>query len=86
MGVWVVASPRQETPAEEADLRPARLSRRQLQVLRHLAAGLTTGQIALRLGIGKSTVTKNIAMLKHRLGAGTRAALVRRANRDGLLD
>ena len=81
---WVVATPVEEPPDSAPETAP--ISYRHHQVLRGLAAGLTTRQIALRLGIGESTVSKYVSRLKKHLGADTRAALVRRASSEGLLD
>jgi DNA-binding NarL/FixJ family response regulator len=84
VGGWVVATPVEEPTPSAAAGEP--LSYRHRQVLRWLVAGLTTRQIALRLGIGESTVFKYVSRLKKHLGADTRAALVRRASSEGLLD
>ena len=84
VGGWVVATPLPELLGDAAE--PARISSRQLQVLRALAAGMTTSQVALHLGLAISTVNKYVRLLKEHLGADTRAALVRRADSEGLLD
>lgn len=55
------------------------LSRRQMEVLKGLAEGLTTRQIAYRLRISTRTVYLYVSDLKRRFDAGTRAELVRRA-------
>ena len=86
LGSWVVAAPVRSAPQPAAVPGAARVSPRQRQVLRGLAAGLTTGQIAHRLGVAVSTVNKNVRKLKNQLGADTRAALVRQADSEGLLD
>lgn len=64
---------------------PARplLARRQREVLKGLLDGLTTRQMALRLGIQERTVFHHIASLKKLLGANTRAELAHKAR--GLL-
>ncbi len=59
------------------------LSPRQRQVLQQLSEGLTTKQIALRLGIHPNTVNMHIRRLKDRLGANTRAEFVGKAARVG---
>jgi DNA-binding NarL/FixJ family response regulator len=61
-----------------------RLSPRQRQILQHLSEGLTSKQIALRLGIHTNTVNLHIRMLKERLGASTRAEFVGKAAHAGL--
>ena len=68
-------------PEKEPDVQ---LSRRQHQVLQGLTEGLTTKQIALRLGLRPRTVAMHIASLKKRLGAATRAQSVGRAAALGL--
>jgi len=62
------------------------LSQRLTQVLRGLAVGLNTKQIALRLGVTVRTVRFHIRELKGRFGAGTHAELVGRAAVLGLLE
>jgi DNA-binding CsgD family transcriptional regulator len=66
-----------------AESRP-QISRRSREILKGLLDGLTTRQMALRLGVHPRTIYNHIAQLKHRLGAGTRAELAAKA-RD-LLD
>lgn len=48
------------------------LSRRQKQVLRLLAEGLTDEQIGLRLGISPRTARAHVDALKHKLGVARR--------------
>lgn len=55
------------------------LARRQREVLKGLADGLTSRQMALRLGIQERTIFHHIASLKKLLNAGTRAELVYKA-------
>jgi DNA-binding CsgD family transcriptional regulator len=71
------------TPEDDGALA---LSPRQMQVLRGLAEGLTTKQIALRLGLSPRTVRFHAAALKERFGASTRAESVGRAATLGLLE
>jgi DNA-binding CsgD family transcriptional regulator len=52
------------------------LSRRQREILKGLMDGLTSRQMALRLGLRERMVFHHIAALKRLLGAGTRAELV----------
>ncbi len=54
------------------------LSPRQQQVLRGLLQGLTTRQIASRLGLRPRTVLMHVAAIKARLQASTRAQLAGR--------
>ena len=70
------------TPAS----RPAPLlSRREQQVLELLARGHTRREIAARLGIGVKSIETYRSRLAHKLGAHTRADLVRYALESGML-
>ena len=60
------------------------LSPRQQEVLQALADGLTTKEIAFRLGLSHRTVSMHIAALKTRFGTRTRAQTVGRALALGL--
>jgi len=61
-----------------------RLSRRQTEVLRLVAEGLATRDVALRLEISVKTVEAHRAELMRRIGIPTVAGLVRYAIRIGL--
>jgi DNA-binding NarL/FixJ family response regulator len=65
--------------------RPRRLTARELDVLSHVAAGLSTKQIARDLGITERTVKFHVASIFNKLGAETRAQAVAQAARRGLL-
>jgi two-component system, NarL family, nitrate/nitrite response regulator NarL len=56
-----------------------RLSRRQIEILRCLQDGLTTRQMALRMGLAQRTVFHHIACLKKVYRVSSRAELLRRA-------
>lgn len=81
-------SPREEqrrlshASSEQAD---SRLSSRQLEVLRHLADGRGTREIAELLCIAPSTVRHHIQRILHRLRAHRRLEAVALARRIGLL-
>lgn len=64
----------------------AQLTPRQSQVLRLLAAGESTEQIASELGIAVDTTRNHIRALLRRLGVHSRLEAVARAHRTGLLD
>lgn len=53
------------------------LSDREAQVLRHIARGLTHGQIATRLGISPHTVDTYVKRIRTKLGVGNKAELTR---------
>jgi len=68
---------------------PARhdtLSSRELQVLRHLAAGRRVSEIAATLGIGVKTVSTYRQRMMEKLQLKTTAAVIRYAVEHGLLD
>jgi DNA-binding CsgD family transcriptional regulator len=62
------------------------LSRRRLQIVRLVAAGLSNEQIGSRLHISVNTVKSLLALSFHDLGALNRAHLVALAYRAGLLE
>jgi len=64
----------------------AALSNRQVQVLRLLGLGLTTRQVASRLGISERTAEAHSSRLYGRLGVRTRMEAVRRGLELGLID
>jgi DNA-binding CsgD family transcriptional regulator len=66
------------------DLLPG-LTQRQNDVLRHLALGNSTTDIADDLGIRVDTVNKHVAIVKHRLGSKTTAHMTALAAQWGLL-
>jgi len=76
-----------------ATLRPAgaghalpQLTRREAEVLRLLADGLTNRQIAERLVVSEHTVHRHVTNILRKLGLPTRAAAAAHAVRSGLLD
>ena len=62
------------------------LTKRQLEVLRLLAEGLSTAEIATELGLRKTTVRNYIANLLVALGAHTRLQAVIAARKAGLIE
>ena len=71
-----LASPRSTTPV---------LSGREREVLRLVAEGLPTKQIALTLSISERTVKFHVNSIFHKLGADNRAQAVALASQRGLL-
>ena len=65
--------------------RASALSKRELNVLRHVASGLSNKQVALRLGISEWTVRNHLTRIFGKLGVVTRTEAVVRAIRLGLL-
>lgn len=61
------------------------LSRRELEVLRLLAAGQTTAEIAATLGISRLTARNHLASAQHKLGVRNRVEAVLAATEAGLV-
>ena len=61
------------------------LTRRETDVLRLLALGLTDREIAAMLSISRKTASNHVYNLLHKVGVGTRTAAVSRAARAGLI-
>jgi DNA-binding CsgD family transcriptional regulator len=74
--------PATEEPGARA---PAALNRRDLELLRRLADGQSTGQIAAAMSISRNTARTRIRRLQRKLGAPGRASLVDVAKDLGLL-
>lgn len=71
--------PGQEEPAASL------LSRREREVLKLVAHGLTDREIAEQLILSPHTVHRHVANIRHKLGRGSRTAAVAEAARLGLL-
>jgi LuxR family transcriptional regulator, maltose regulon positive regulatory protein len=72
-------------PAEAVDTPLRELSRRELEVLRLVAEGLTNHDIAQRLVLSEHTVNRHVANILRKLGLSSRAAAAALAGRHGLL-
>jgi DNA-binding CsgD family transcriptional regulator len=83
VGVFGLADPEDEPPP--AAERSVHLTPRQLEVLRYIAAGYTTGHVAKTLGISVETVRNHVRGLMSRLDAHTRLEAVMRAHDLGLV-
>jgi two-component system response regulator NreC len=62
-----------------------RLTEREREVLAVAAEGLTSRQIASRLGVRERTVTTHLARIYGKLGVGNRLSAIRLAARSGLV-
>ncbi|WP_250549922.1 helix-turn-helix transcriptional regulator [Pseudonocardia sp. H11422] len=62
-----------------------RLTRRELEVLTHLAAGSTNDEIAAELVVTTRTVRAHVERVMEKLGVGSRSGAAARAIREGLL-
>ena len=89
-GDTVLCSEAQSSLAKEVRLRhqedPGLLTPRQLEIVRLMAAGRSTPEIARELGIELSTVRTHVELLYARLGVSERAQAVAEAMRRGLID
>ena len=65
-----------ETPVEPSPPPPPKLSRREMEALRLLAAGMRTQQIAEVLGIQPVTARNHITRLLNKLGVENRLQAV----------
>lgn len=64
---------------------PHALTRRQVEILRLVAHGLSNGDIAARLQLSEHTVKRHVANLLTRLDLSSRAAAAAYATREGLI-
>jgi PAS domain S-box-containing protein len=64
---------------------PTRLSRREVEVLRLLAAGVSTKEIALQLRLRPATVNNHVGHVLEKLDVHTRLEAVRRAEEAGII-
>jgi DNA-binding CsgD family transcriptional regulator len=60
------------------------LTARELQVLRHVAAGASNKEIALQLGVAVSTIERHLVNLYNKIGARGRADAIAFAFRSGI--
>lgn len=84
-GVGGIACLKPAASGEGARVEPPVLTPRQLEVLRLLADGLSTREIAARLGLAGETARNHIRALLRELGAHSRLEAVVKAQRLGLL-
>jgi PAS domain S-box-containing protein len=83
VGVFGLADPCDELPPQRRE--EIHLTPRQMEVLRHLAAGHSTDLMANRLGISTETVRNHVRGLLNRLEVHTRLAAVIRGHQLGLV-
>jgi DNA-binding NarL/FixJ family response regulator len=77
---------REELAAGSAPAGAEALTRRQLDVLRALAAGDSNASIGARLGISENTVRNHVHAVMAKLGAANRTDAVTIAMRLGLVE
>jgi DNA-binding CsgD family transcriptional regulator len=73
-------------PTKTTLANPAGLTARQLEVLRHLADGLTNDQIAEELYLSKKTVEHHVSAIYSKLGVTTRARAIKAAMEVGAVE
>lgn len=76
----------QNLPIASGPVSPSRLTERERDVLREIAAGRTNKEIALVLGVRPKTVMHHCATIYRKLGVSGRAEAAATALRRGLLD
>jgi len=81
----VVSDASEAGPAAAPRQGSAILSRREIEVLRHVAQGLSNQTIGERLFISEHPVHRHVAIILTKLGVPSRAAAVAQAARDNLL-
>jgi DNA-binding CsgD family transcriptional regulator len=76
------------SPSRAIHSGPARnaLSLRQLEVVKLIAEGLSSEQIAAQLGVTTKTATYHRTQIKQRLGIKSIAGIVRWAIRNGVIE
>jgi len=79
----IVDGIRESIEAQHTSTHP--LTPRELEVLRHVAAGARNREIAETLGIGEQTVKNHLASILHKLGVPNRTHAVMYAARQGWL-
>jgi two-component system, NarL family, response regulator YdfI len=79
------ALPAGSAPARALDELAESLTRRELEVLQMLAAGLSNKEIAVRLNISEHTVKFHVASILGKLGAASRTEAVSLGIRRGLV-
>jgi DNA-binding NarL/FixJ family response regulator len=74
---WFAAPPKRDTPFPQ-------LSTRELEILDHLAAGLSNGEIGRLLHLSSKTVANNVSAILNKLHLSQRGQAIVRAREAGL--
>src|SRR5262249_55024105 len=80
----VAAAPAAQPATPEGELAAAGLTRREIEILRHLAAGRTNRRIAADLFISQKTTGHHVSSLLSKLRVETRGEAASLAHRVGL--
>ncbi|WP_433303472.1 ATP-binding protein [Actinoplanes sp. CA-030573] len=72
-------------PRAETGRHPARLTRREAEVLAHIQQGASNAEIAARLYLSEKTVHHHVSAILRKLGVASRGQAVFEADRRGLL-
>jgi len=67
------------TAVPDVEQRRQDLTQREAETLRYLAGGYTHGQISRRMGLAETTINTYVKRIRHKLNAGNKAELTRRA-------
>jgi two-component system invasion response regulator UvrY len=76
----------QAQPRTETQIQAQNLTRREIEALRYLAEGYTHRQISRRMGLTETTVCTYVKRIRHKLHAGNKAELTRRAMELGYIE
>jgi DNA-binding NarL/FixJ family response regulator len=84
--VWIPPALREEFAAQLRSPAGSRLSNRETEIIRCVAAGLRNAEVAERLSIGESTVKTHLNNIFQKLGIRDRVELALYAHRVGLAE
>jgi DNA-binding NarL/FixJ family response regulator len=83
--VWMPPSLQAEIAAQWGNSSSRQLTEREIEIVRHAAAGLRNSEIAERLAISEATVKTHLNNIFHKLGLRDRVELALYALRHGLV-
>jgi DNA-binding NarL/FixJ family response regulator len=83
--VWKILARFDVIPIAASSVLEPGLSKREVQVLRYVASGMSNKEIAGRLAISRQTVRNHLSNIFRKLKAGNRTQAVINAMRTGLL-
>jgi two-component system NarL family response regulator len=83
--VWLPPEIQSEMSARMREPAAAALTRRELEIVRHVALGLRNAEVAEQLGISEVTVKSHVNNIFQKLGIRDRVQLTRHAIRSGIV-